>query len=90
MRYFRENVFNTVAKIDGVYTEARLLYNGDHDQCMDRMVQRSVSSTVYMHLSSFAALQIVVNFDQRLWDQFPWLRNLPAREAYHYILAGPL
>lgn len=50
-----EEHFCTVARVDGVYAEARALY-ADYGHNMEMMISRPVRSTVYFGLSSFAAL----------------------------------
>jgi hypothetical protein len=57
--------FNTNARRDGAYHEAAVLFESCHLN-FDHMVSRPVRSTICAHLSSFAALQIVVQFDDRI------------------------
>jgi hypothetical protein len=55
MLEFMEEYFFTLARVDGVYAEARELYV-DYGQNIEMMIARPVRSTVCFALSSFAAL----------------------------------
>jgi hypothetical protein len=65
MRYF-----NTRARNDGVFAEASILFFS-YRRDIQRMIDEPVRSTVCVHLSSFAALQIVVQFDSRIEANMP-------------------
>jgi hypothetical protein len=68
--------FNTVARMDGVYAEARKSFL-ENDGLLGRMRGNPVRSTVWIEVPVLVALEIVINFDPRL-DQFgSGIRGLP-------------
>jgi hypothetical protein len=75
--------FNTVARQEGVYAEARenfLDNNGD----IEEMCRHPVRSTIWIEVTAFIAFQIVANFDPRVDILFPGVRRQDAR---HFLTA---
>jgi hypothetical protein len=68
--------FNTPARMDGVYAEARRQYH-NQDGSIERMMANPIRSTVWMEVTVFNALEIVVNFDPRISSLGAAIRGMP-------------
>jgi hypothetical protein len=91
MRMFSafEEHFRTKGQVDGVYMEARALYRL-LDMNLDKMLKMPMRSTVCCLFDVLSAFQICVNFDKRIWEAYPQVRNLPIGAIFHVFLTMPL
>jgi hypothetical protein len=77
--------FNTSSRRDGVYHEAATTFESCNED-LELMLARPVRSTICIHLSSFAALQIVVQFDDRIEGITSNIFCLPSMAFYLIVI----
>ena len=77
--------FPTRGQVDGVYAEARALYN-EKGQDMERMEWERERCTVDCTFDVWTAFQLCINFDGVLWLQYPHIFQLSPENGLHMFL----